>query len=71
MKVGKIKKITMYQVDFDEITPDEQKTISDYGRQVITEEQYFEIGAVQALKNAIELNKPEKKKKHKRISKFL
>ena len=71
MKVNKVKKISMYQVDFDEITPDEKKTIADYGRQVITEDQYFEIGTIQALKNAIELNKVEKKKKRKRISKFL
>ena len=43
MKVGEIKKITMYRMNLDEITPEETKMISDYGRQVITEEQYFEI----------------------------
>lgn len=73
MTVGKIKKIAMYQMQFDNITPEEQKLVADYGRQVITEEQYFEIGAVQALKNYIEIGKSvsKKKNKRKRISKSL
>lgn len=73
MTVGKIKKIAMYQMQFDNITPEEQKLVADYGRQVITEEQYFEIGAVQALKNYIEIGKSvsKKKNKRKRISKYL
>lgn len=73
MTVGKIKKISMYQMQFDNITPEEQKLVADYGRQVITEEQYFEIGAVQALKNYIEIGKSvsKKKNKRKRISKSL
>jgi len=66
MKVGKIKKITMYRVDFDNVSPEEQKTITDYGRQVITEEQYFEIGAVKALENFTAASK--KKKRTKRIN---
>lgn len=63
----------MYQMQFDNITPEEQKLVADYGRQVITEEQYFEIGAVQALKNYIEIGKSvsKKKNKRKRISKYL
>jgi len=66
MKVGKIKKITMYRVDFDNVSPEEQKTITDYGRSVITEDQYFEIGAVKALEN---FTAASKKKKHtKRIN---
>ena len=66
MKVGKIKKITMYRVDFDNVTPEEQKTITDYGRSVITEDQYFEIGAVKALENFVTASK--KKKRTKRIN---
>jgi len=66
MKVGKIKKITMYRVDFDNVTPEEQKTITDYGRSVITEDQYFEIGAVKALENFTAASK--KKKRTKRIN---
>jgi hypothetical protein len=66
MKVGKIKKITMYRVDFDSVTPEEQKTITDYGRSVITEDQYFEIGAVKALENFTAASK--KKKRTKRIN---
>lgn len=65
MKVGKIKKITMYRVDFDSVTSEEQKTITDYGRQVITEEQYFEIGAVKALENFVNINKTASKKKNR------
>lgn len=73
MKVGKIKKITMYRMDLDEVSPDEKKVIVDYGRQVITDDQYFEIGAVKALENYIEIGKKElkKKKKTKRISNHL
>jgi hypothetical protein len=73
MKVGKIKKITMYRMDLDEVSSDEKKVIVDYGRQVITDDQYFEIGAVKALKNYIEIGKKElkKKNKRKRISKRL
>jgi len=66
MKVGKIKKITMYRVDFDNVSPEEQKTITDYGRSVITEDQYFEIGAVKALENFVAASK--KKKRTKRIN---
>jgi hypothetical protein len=66
MKVGKIKKITMYRVDFDNVSPEEQKTITDYGRSVITEDQYFEIGAVKALENFTAASK--KKKRTKRIN---
>ena len=66
MKVGKIKKITMYLVDFDNVSPEEQKTITDYGRSVITEDQYFEIGAVKALENFTAASK--KKKRTKRIN---
>lgn len=71
MIVGKIKKISMYQMQFDQVTPEEQKMISDYGRQVITDEQYFEIGAVKALENYIAIGKTvsKKKSKRKRISK--
>ena len=71
MKVGEIKKITMYRMNLDEITPEETKMISDYGRQVITEEQYFEIGAIKALENAIKdvSKEPKKKSKTGRISK--
>jgi len=69
MIVGKTKKITMYQMQFENVTPEEQKLIADYGRQVITEDQYFEIGAVKALKNYIEIGKSVSKKKKKRISK--
>jgi hypothetical protein len=70
MKVGKIKKITMYRVDFDNVSPEEQKTITDYGRSVITEDQYFEIGAVKALENFVNINKTasKKKKRTKRIN---
>ena len=73
MKVGKIKKITMYRMDLDEVSSDEKKVIVDYGRQVITDDQYFEIGAVKALENYIEIGKKElkKKNKRKRISKRL
>lgn len=73
MKVGKIKKITMYRMDLDEVSSDEKKVIVDYGRQVITDDQYFEIGAVKALENYIEIGKKElkKKNKRKRISKYL
>ena len=73
MKVGKIKKITMYRMNLDEVSPDEKKVIVDYGRQVITDDQYFEIGAVKALENYIEIGKKElkKKNKRKRISKRL
>jgi hypothetical protein len=73
MKVGKIKKITMYRMDLDEVSSDEKKVIVDYGRQVITDDQYFEIGAVKALQNYIEIGKKElkKKNKRKRISKRL
>jgi hypothetical protein len=73
MKVGKIKKITMYRMDLDEVSSDEKKVIVDYGRQVITDDQYFEIGAVKALENYIEIGKkePKKKNKRKRISKYL
>jgi len=73
MKVGKIKKITMYRMDLDEVSSDEKKVIVDYGRQVITDDQYFEIGAVKALENYIEIGKKELKKKNKkkRISKYL
>jgi len=67
MKVGKVKKITMYQVDFDEISPDEKQALVDYGRKVITDDQLFEIGTIQALMNGIEHRKkwriPKKKKK--------
>lgn len=66
MIVGKMKKINMYQVEFDEITPDERKMISDYGRKVITDEQYFEIGAIKALQNFVDQNKPVKKSKRKK-----
>jgi|GEM_PF-2939087 len=68
MTVGKTKKITMYQMQFENVTSEEQKMIADYGRQVITEDQYFEIGAIKALKNYIELGKsaPKKKKACKR-----
>ena len=69
MKVGKIKKITMYSMDLDEVTSEEKKMIVDYGRQVITDDQYFEIGAVKALENYIEIGKKELKKKRKRIGK--
>jgi hypothetical protein len=73
MKVGKIKKITMYRMDLDEVTSEEKNLIVDYGRQVITDDQYFEIGAVKALQNYIEIGKKElkKKNKRKRISKRL
>ena len=67
MKVGKIKKITMYRMDIDEITPEEKTIFCNYGREVITEDQYFEIGAIRALENGIEHSKkflkPGKKKK--------
>ena len=67
MKVGKVKKITMYQVDFDEISPDEKQALVDYGRKVITDDQLFEIGTIQALMNGIEHGKKwriaKKKKK--------
>jgi len=68
MTVGKTKKITMYQMQFENVTPEEKKLIVDYGRQVITEDQYFEIGTIKALKNYIELGKssPNKKKACKR-----
>jgi len=65
MKVGKIKKITMYKVDLENITPEEQKTITDYGRSVITENQYFEIGTVKALENFVNINKTTSKKKNR------
>ena len=73
MKVGKIKKISMYRMDLDEVTSEEKNLIVDYGRQVITDDQYFEIGAVKALQNYIEIGKKElkKKNKRKRISKRL
>ena len=73
MKVGKIKKITMYRMNLDDITSEEKNLIVDYGRRVITEDQYFEIGAVKALENYIEIGKKElkKKNKRKRISKHL
>ena len=66
MTVGKIKKITMYKVDLENITPEEQKTITNYGRSVITENQYFEIGTVKALENYIEFTKTDSKKKNQR-----
>ena len=65
MTVGKIKKITMYKVDLENITPEEQKTITDYGRSVITENQYFEIGTVKALENFVNINKTTSKKKNR------
>ena len=73
MKVGKIKKIAMYRMNLDDITSEEKNPIVDYGRRVITEDQYFEIGAVKALENYIEIGKKElkKKNKRKRISKHL
>ena len=73
MKVGKIKKIAMYRMNLDDITSEEKNLIVDYGRRVITEDQYFEIGAVKALENYIEIGKKElkKKNKRKRISKHL
>ena len=60
-------------MDLDEVSSDEKKVIVDYGRQVITDDQYFEIGAVKALENYIEIGKKElkKKNKRKRISKYL
>jgi hypothetical protein len=66
MKVGKIKKITMYRVDFDNVSPEEQKTITDYGRSVITEDQYFEIGAVKALQNFVDIEKSAPKKTNRK-----
>ncbi len=73
MKVGKIKKITMYRMNLDDITSEEKNIIVDYGRRVITDDQYFEIGAVKALENYIEIGKKElnRKNKRKRISKRL
>ena len=74
MIVGKVKKITMYHVDLEQITPEEKTMICDYGRKVITEDQYFEIGAIKALENAVENNKhvlKQKKKRTKKISKYL
>jgi len=73
MKVGKIKKITMYRMDLEEITPEEKNLIVDYGRKVVTDEQYFEIGAIKALENYVEIGKKElkRKNKRKRISKRL
>ena len=60
-------------MDLDEVTSEEKNLIVDYGRQVITDDQYFEIGAVKALENYIEIGKKElkKKNKRKRISKRL
>lgn len=69
MKVGKIKKITMYNVDFDNVSDMERKTITDYGRRVITEDQYFEIGAVKALQNFVDIEKSAPKKKNRKKSK--
>ena len=66
MKVGKIKKITMYKVDLENITPEEQKTITDYGRSVITENQYFEIGTVKALQNFVDIEKYASKKTNRK-----
>lgn len=66
MKVGKIKKITMYNVDFENISDIERKTITDYGRSVITEDQYFEIGAVKALQNFVDIEKPAPKKTNRK-----
>jgi len=66
MKVGKIKKITMYRVDFENISDIERKTITDYGRSVITEDQYFEIGAVKALQNFVDTEKSAPKKKNRK-----
>lgn len=66
MKVGKIKKITMYRVDLDNISDMERKTITDYGRSVITEDQYFEIGAVKALQNFVDIEKSAPKKTNRK-----
>lgn len=74
MKIGKIKKITMYRMNIDEITPEERTIFCNYGREVITEDQYFEIGAIKALENGIESGKnilKQKKKRVKKISKYL
>lgn len=72
MKIGKIKKITMYNMDIDEITPEEKTIFCNYGREVITEDQYFEIGVIKALENGIESRKKilkQKKKSSKKNSK--
>ena len=66
MKIGKIKKITMYRVDFENISDIERKTITDYGRSVITEDQYFEIGAVKALQNFVDIEKSAPKKTNRK-----
>ena len=66
MTVGKIKKITMYRVDFDNVSDMERKTITDYGRSVITEDQYFEIGAVKALQNFVDIEKSAPKKTNRK-----
>ena len=58
--------ISKYWFDLENITPEEQKTITDYGRSVITENQYFEIGTVKALENYIEFTKTDSKKKNQR-----
>lgn len=73
MIVGKVKKVTMYHVDLEQITPEEKTMICDYGRKVITEDQYFEIGALKALENGIENGKRilKQKKRTKKISKYL
>jgi hypothetical protein len=73
MQIGKIKKIAMYRMDIDEITPEERTMFCNYGRRVITEDQYFQIGAIRALENGIESRKnilKQKKKRIKKISKY-
>jgi len=68
IKVGPFKAVKYYEADID--APDKWlKTFSDIGRQVITEDQYLNIGFNHVIKNAVDnefklesLKKTKKKK---------
>lgn len=68
MKIGKIKEIKTCQVQIEEISEKDLSCLVEFGKKVASDDDYFQIAFIRAIKNGINSDKIILKKNRKKIS---
>lgn len=68
MKIGKIKEIKTCQVQIEEISKKDLSCLIEFGKKVASDDDYFQIAFIRAIKNGINSDKIILKKNRKKIS---
>lgn len=68
MKIGKMEEIKTCQVEIEEISKKDFSCLVEFGKKVASDDDYFQIAFIRAIKNGINADKIKLKKNRKKIS---